>query len=156
MPQEAAAGAGPGPADALVQQAQVEALKLQVAHLRHSNAQLQQQVAAAAAERAAAAKSAALQRLAELRLPGQEERGAAAIEAAAENDGAVAATLAALRAELGVELQPEADSVPVGHLLQLVARFQSRLADLNQRHEAVLQQRQEEQEQQLQAQVGWT
>ena len=143
-----------GPADALVQQAQVEALKLQVAQLRRSNVQLQQQVAAAAAERAAAAKSAALQRLAELRLPGHEERDAAATEAAAVNEGAVAATLAALRAELDVQLQPEAESVPMGHLLQLYARFQSRLADLGQRHEAALQQRQEEQEKQLLMQVG--
>ena len=142
-----------GPADALVQQAQVEALKLQVAQLRRSNAHLQQQVAAAAAERAAAAKAAALQRLAELRLPGHAQQDVLATPAVAVNEGAIAATLAALKAQLGVQLQPEADCVPLGYLLQLFATSQSRLAELKQQHEAALRKLQEEQEKQLQMQM---
>ena len=61
---------------------------------------------------------------------------------------AALASMLATQPQLGVQLQPEADCVPLGYLLQLFATSQSRLAELKQLHEAALRKLQEEQEKQ--------
>lgn len=139
--------------------AQLQALKLQVSQLRCTNARLAQQLAAAGAERAAAAKHAALAQLVQLRLDGGGDGGQA------PHSPRTAAAAAALHAELGVQLHPAADVVPLHCLQQLHDSFQRRLAALQAQHAAGLQRleqghanalerQQEEHEQELQRQVG--
>lgn len=111
--------------------AQVEALKLQVAQLRRSNAHLSQQLAAAGVERAAAAKQAALARLTQLQLDSRDPPPASA-------------AVEVLQAELGVALPPGADAVPLACLETLHGSYCTRLAQLQQQHAAALDRQQQE------------
>lgn len=133
-PSAAAAPAAQSAADALVQAAQVEALKLQVARLRQANAALQQQLAAARAAHAATAKQAAMHQLASLQLGAATAAGSPAAPGGGVPKAQAAAAAAALQDEPGVALPQGTDMVPLIHLQQLHACYTRRLAELQQRH----------------------
>ncbi len=143
----AAATAVPSAANGLVQAAQMEALRLQVAQLRKSNVALQQQLAGANAARAAAAKQAALNQLSLLALEPVTAEGTAPHEAHA-------AAADALLGELGALLPPGRDAVPLAYVQQLHASYMQRLEEQQQRHADALAAQAEEVQARLQRQVG--
>lgn len=128
----------------------MEALKLQVATLRRTNAQLSRELAALGAQQARAARTAALERLTQLQLEG----GGAAAGAASQAPAAAQAAAAALQAELGVALPPGSEAVPLQYLERLHASYQARLGELQAAQAAALDQQRQEHEAALRRQVG--